>query len=128
MTTQADDAAPQTEEPFSPDELQGIEAALALAAARLRTELQIVDHDLSEMVTASPAGSLHDTLDVAAQHAELIEDVVRAENALAILEQTEHVLQRLADGRYTSCESCGTEIGRARLVAFPRASLCMGCV
>ncbi len=44
-----------------------------------------------------------------------------------MLEQTEHALERLADGSYGTCESCGNPIGKMRLQAAPRATLCMPC-
>ena len=35
--------------------------------------------------------------------------------------------QRIADGTYGTCESCGLPIGKMRLEAFPRATLCVDC-
>ncbi len=67
-------------------------------------------------------------LDVASQRAELPQDAAQADNAAAILAQTEHVIVRLDAGLYGTCESCSNHVGRARLEAFPRATLCMGCV
>ena len=34
---------------------------------------------------------------------------------------------RIEDGTYGICESCGEPIGKMRLMAFPRATLCMTC-
>ena len=48
-------------------------------------------------------------------------------NAIDMLEQDERALSRLEDGTYGQCESCGNSIGKARLQAFPRATLCMEC-
>jgi DnaK suppressor protein len=42
-------------------------------------------------------------------------------------EQTEHALARIEAGTYGVCESCGKPIGKARLQAFPRATLCVAC-
>ena len=50
-----------------------------------------------------------------------------ANNAREMLEQTEHALARLDDGTYGTCESCGNPIGKMRLQAAPRATLCMPC-
>ena len=73
---------------------------------------------------ASTLEVLHDEIDVAAHRAELMQDAVQVENATAILEQTEHVLDRLDLGLYGICEECSASIGRARLEAFraPRAA------
>ena len=38
-----------------------------------------------------------------------------------------NALERLETGTYGNCESCGQPIGKARLQAFPRATLCVSC-
>ena len=43
------------------------------------------------------------------------------------LEQNLHALARLEDGTYGICENCGNPIGKLRLQAYPRATLCMSC-
>jgi DnaK suppressor protein len=43
------------------------------------------------------------------------------------LAQIERALARIDDGSYGVCESCGSAIGKMRLMAFPRATLCMRC-
>jgi RNA polymerase-binding transcription factor DksA len=40
---------------------------------------------------------------------------------------TERVLAKIEGGAYGICESCGSPIGKNRLLAFPRATLCMTC-
>jgi RNA polymerase-binding transcription factor DksA len=50
-----------------------------------------------------------------------------ANNARDMLAQAEHALVRLDDGSYGICESCGNPIGKLRLQAFPRATLCVTC-
>jgi DnaK suppressor protein len=44
-----------------------------------------------------------------------------------MLLQAERALARIEDGTYGICESCGNPIGKARLQAFPRATLCVTC-
>ncbi len=41
--------------------------------------------------------------------------------------QIDRALARIEDGTYGVCESCGQPIGKLRLMAFPRATLCMTC-
>ena len=43
------------------------------------------------------------------------------------LRDIEVALDRLAVGEYGSCQSCGEEIGSARLKALPTATLCIEC-
>ena len=44
-----------------------------------------------------------------------------------LLDQGERALDRIDAGTYGVCESCGQPIGKARLLAFPRATLCVEC-
>jgi RNA polymerase-binding transcription factor DksA len=44
-----------------------------------------------------------------------------------MLLQAERALAKIADSTYGVCESCGNPIGKMRLQAFPRATLCMSC-
>ncbi|TAL16310.1 MAG: DNA-binding protein, partial [Frankiales bacterium] len=44
-----------------------------------------------------------------------------------LLLQVERALARLDEGTYGRCENCGNPIPKARLQAFPRATLCVAC-
>ena len=112
---------------WSAEELRAIREGLQRAVDRLRLEIQTVGTEMSLAVRQSTV-EVHDDLDVASRRVELLQDAVQAENASAILAQTEHVLSRLDAGLYGTCESCSGQIARARLEAFPRATLCMSCV
>jgi RNA polymerase-binding transcription factor DksA len=50
-----------------------------------------------------------------------------AQSLLDALADVEQALQKLADGTYGVCESCGNQIAPARLEAMPAARLCMSC-
>ena len=43
------------------------------------------------------------------------------------LELIERALQRISDGSYGRCESCGESISPERLEALPYATQCIGC-
>jgi DnaK suppressor protein len=43
------------------------------------------------------------------------------------LEEVDHTLNRIKEGRYGYCENCGMPIAPARLEAMPTASLCIKC-
>lgn len=43
------------------------------------------------------------------------------------LNEIEAALARLAQGRYRECSDCGTDIGEARLHAFPAVVRCVSC-
>jgi RNA polymerase-binding transcription factor DksA len=50
-----------------------------------------------------------------------------AASARERLVQDERALERLDTGTYGLCENCGNAIGKARMQAFPRATLCVEC-
>lgn len=47
--------------------------------------------------------------------------------ARAELEQVTAALAKIASGEFGSCEECGEEIARARLLAYPHAEKCIDC-
>ncbi len=48
-------------------------------------------------------------------------------NERDMLAQIDRALARIDDGTYGICESCGEPIGKLRVMAFPRATLCLTC-
>lgn len=55
--------------------------------------------------------------------------LVRAleQEGLDELRQINNALQRLEEDEYTSCSSCGGDIGEQRLLAIPYTDLCIDC-
>ena len=92
----------------------------ALRAHRGRVEL-------SELLRDSGDGAGDDQADAGAKTWEREQEIALADNAREMLRQNEHALERLDDGTYGVCESCGQPIGKLRLQAAPRATLCMPC-
>jgi DnaK suppressor protein len=95
--------------------------------ARLRAELDHAESDLVDLMRDSGDGAGDDQADAGAKTYEREQEISLANNAREMLEQNEHALERLADGSYGICESCGNPIGKLRLQAAPRATLCMPC-
>lgn len=54
-------------------------------------------------------------------------ELALAANAREMLIQTEHALNGWTPATYGLCENCGKPIGKARMQAFPRATLCVEC-
>ena len=54
-------------------------------------------------------------------------DLSLTQNARELLDLSQNALARIDDGSYGVCVSCGQPIGKARLQAFPRATLCVAC-
>ena len=44
-----------------------------------------------------------------------------------LLKKIDYALGKIEDGTYGECESCGEEVGSARLMARPVAQLCIDC-
>ena len=76
---------------------------------------------------AAEAAELRDQADVGAKTYEREHELSLTYNARDLLVQTERALDRIESGIYGVCESCGKPIGKARLQAFPRATLCVSC-
>ena len=68
-----------------------------------------------------------DQADAGSKTFEREHEISVANNSREMLLQSLHALDRIADRSYGVCESCGNPIGKLRLQAFPRATLCMPC-
>lgn len=115
------------EEPWTAPEATEVATELSAEAQRLRTELQEADAELSELLRNSGDGAGDDQADSGSSALEREHELTLVNNTRDLLAQTEHALARIADGTFASCESCGGPIGKARLQAFPRATLCVAC-
>ena len=94
---------------------------------QLSNELRHAQSDLVHLMRDSGDGAGDDQADAGAKTYEREQEISLANNAREMLQQTEHALERLDDGSYGICESCGNPIGKLRLQAAPRATLCMPC-
>jgi RNA polymerase-binding protein DksA len=65
--------------------------------------------------------------DMGATSFERDQELTVVANEREMLAQIERALERIDDGTYGVCESCGNPIGKMRVMAFPRATLCMTC-
>ena len=94
---------------------------------RLQAEVDEAEADLAELMRDSGEGSGDDQADAGAATWEREHELSLTNNAKELLEQIEHALERIDEGTYGVCESCGNAIGKMRLQAFPRATLCLTC-
>ncbi|HPU14401.1 MAG TPA: TraR/DksA C4-type zinc finger protein [Aeromicrobium sp.] len=115
------------EQPWTAAETKAIREELASDLDRLREELDHTARDLQEILAGGVDGAGNDQADVGANSLERDAEMSLAANQRELLEQTNRALERLADGSYGLCETCGEAIGKMRLMAFPRATLCMDC-
>jgi RNA polymerase-binding protein DksA len=117
----------EQEDPWTKAELKEVRTQLTDDVKRLTGELAEVEGDLAGMIENSGEGAGHDQADVGSASFERDQEMVIVNNARDMLEQSQHALERIADGTYGQCEICGNPIGKNRLMAFPRATLCLSC-
>ncbi|WP_177647415.1 TraR/DksA family transcriptional regulator [Branchiibius hedensis] len=117
----------QDESPWTPSELAQVAAELRADVDRLRGEVAHFEHDFTDLIKGGGDGAGDDQADVGTMNVERDHELSLADNSRAMLEQSQHALERIADGSYGICESCGKAVGKLRLQAFPRATLCMAC-
>ncbi|MFF0449514.1 TraR/DksA family transcriptional regulator [Streptomyces sp. NPDC004609] len=115
------------EEPWTPEEVAGARAGLAGDVARLTAELTASEAALTGLMRDSGDGAGDDDADTGTKNITREHELALAANAREMLEQTERALLRLDAGTYGICENCGKPIGKARMQAFPRATLCVEC-
>ncbi|MFF0514343.1 TraR/DksA family transcriptional regulator [Streptomyces sp. NPDC004250] len=115
------------EDPWTPEEVEEARGGLQSEADRLRTEIDSAERSLQGMMRDSGDGAGDDEADTGSKNITREHELALAATAREVLTQTEHALERLDAGTYGLCENCGNPIGKARMQAFPRATLCVEC-
>ena len=115
------------EKPWTAAETKAIRVELTADLTRLRAELDHAAKELQDLLAGGVDGAGNDQADVGSNSLERDSEMSLAANQRELLLQTEKALERPDDGTYGTCEACGEPIGKARLQAFPRATLCMEC-
>jgi RNA polymerase-binding protein DksA len=115
------------ESPWTKAELTEIRKALEESERDLRGEISDAESAWAALQRDSGEGSGDDQADAGTKTFEREHEMSLAANSRDLLSQVERALQRLDNGTYGICENCGNAIGKARLQAFPRATLCVTC-
>jgi DnaK suppressor protein len=115
------------EDPWTEAEIAGVRGELHNEAVALRAEIGQAESAVSEQLEDPVVAPGDDEADASSKVAQREHDLALTQNARELLGQVEHALARIDAGTYGVCESCGKPIGKARLQAFPRASLCVEC-
>ncbi|WP_018156268.1 TraR/DksA family transcriptional regulator [Demetria terragena] len=115
------------EAPWTSAELEAVNAELLEQRDHLQAELAGIESDIQQLMSDSGEGSGDDDVDTGAKTSERQQELTVALNSRAMLEQNERALQAIEEGTYGVCESCGKPIGKLRLQAQPRATLCVTC-
>ncbi|HEX9035019.1 MAG TPA: TraR/DksA family transcriptional regulator [Streptosporangiaceae bacterium] len=115
------------EQPLTDAEISEIRWRLTEEAAELRAEIDKTESEIADRLGDSVSDAGDDQADAGAKAYEREHELSLTYKARDLLAQAERALSRIDDGTYGSCESCGKPIGKARLQAFPRATLCVAC-
>ncbi|MFI0904962.1 TraR/DksA family transcriptional regulator [Streptomyces sioyaensis] len=114
------------EDPWTPAEVAAARTELMDEAARLRLEIVSAENAIAGLMRDGD-GAGDDEADTGTKNITREHELALASNAREMLHQTERALGRLDAGTYGLCENCGNPIGKARMQAFPRATLCVEC-
>ncbi|MEI7029779.1 TraR/DksA family transcriptional regulator [Streptomyces pratensis] len=113
------------EDPWTSEEVTEARTLLTSETLRLRRELEASGAALAGLMRDSGDGAGDDEADTGTKNITREHELSLAAHAQETLEQTERALARLEAGTYGLCEVCGKPIGKARMQAFPRATLCV---
>lgn len=108
-------------------EITELRDQLAAEAAALRADIKRAESDIASRLGDAVGDAGDDQADVGAKTFEREHELALTHNARELLAQNERAIARIDAGTYGTCESCGQGIGKARLQAFPRATLCVKC-
>jgi len=117
----------QGERRWTEAELADVRDHLSAEVAELRVEIDKAESDIADRLRDAVADAGDDQADAGAKTFEREHELAVTHNARELLAQSELALGRIDEGTYGTCESCGEPIGKARLQAFPRATLCVAC-
>ena len=117
----------QGEQRWTEAELANLRDELSAEVAELRADIERAESDIAYRLGDAIADAGDDQADAGAKTFEREHELALTHNARELLVQSEHALARIDEGTYGTCESCGEPIGKARLQAFPRATLCVSC-
>lgn len=114
-------------EGWTAKEIGAVRADLAAQLARLREDYRATMAAIEQLQAASGDIAGEDVADAGSRTFEREHEMSLAKNRRDLIDQFEHAVERIDAGTYGLCESCGKPIAKARLQAFPAATLCVAC-
>ena len=115
------------EKPWTEAELEKVRKQLQDEIAGLRAEIADAESQIAERLGDAVGDAGDDQADAGAKTFQREHELALTQNARDLLELSERAVGRIEAGTFGVCESCGQPIGKARLQAFPRATLCVTC-
>jgi RNA polymerase-binding protein DksA len=120
-------AAAAPADDWTAEELAEVRAELDAQALALRAEIDRAEAASEKLKRDQSSEGSGDEADAGTKTFEREHEMSLANNSRDLLVQVERALGRLDAGTYGRCEECGNPIPKARLQAFPRATLCVTC-
>jgi len=120
-------AVKQGEEPWTQVELQEVIDDLRAQHEHAVALLVEQEAGLDGLMRYSGDGAGQDQADVGAKTFERDYELTVVKSERDKLAQIDRALSRIDAGTYGVCEACQEPIGKLRVMAFPRATLCMTC-
>jgi DnaK suppressor protein len=115
------------EEPWTQAELDEVSATLSEDVVRFESQIEVSTAELVGLLRDGSEGAGRDPADVGSANFERDAEMSLANNAREMLDQSKLALRHIRLGTYGSCDNCSQPIGKYRLQAFPRATLCVTC-
>ncbi|MEU0516279.1 TraR/DksA C4-type zinc finger protein [Streptosporangium sp. NPDC006007] len=110
---------------WSATELADVRERLAEEIDELNQEIAKAESEIASSDVTDGAGD--DQADAGARTYEREREIALTLNSRDLVAQNERAIARIDAGTYGVCESCHKPIGKERLQAFPRATLCVAC-
>jgi DnaK suppressor protein len=101
--------------------------ALVAETAELRAEISEASAAYDRVLADGDQGTGDDSADAGSITFEREHELSLTANSRDLLAQNDRALERLDAGTYGLCEICGNPIGKERLKAFPKVTLCVTC-
>ncbi|WP_375490287.1 TraR/DksA family transcriptional regulator [uncultured Jatrophihabitans sp.] len=112
---------------WTKEELAEVRQQLVDELTEMQSAYSVSMQDLDDLQRSSTDGAGDDQADAGSKTFEREQEQSIAANRFDLMTQTEHAIDRIDTGTYGYCESCGRPIPKARLKAFPAATLDVAC-
>jgi RNA polymerase-binding protein DksA len=112
---------------WTKEELAAVRQQLMDELTEMRNAYDMSMRDLDNLQRSSTDGAGDDQADAGSKTFEREQEQSIAANRRDLITQIQHAVERIDNGTYGYCESCGKPIPKARLKAFPAATLDVAC-
>jgi RNA polymerase-binding protein DksA len=112
---------------WTKEELAAVRRDLVEQLDEMRAAYELSLQDLNDLQQSGTDGAGDDQADAGSKTFEREQEQSIAANRMDLMTQIQRAVERIDAGTYGYCESCGRPIPKARLKAFPMATLDVAC-